>query len=299
MDRWPALRYGDWKDTLHTLHLWTQIVGKIRLKLEFFVNHWWNVALYVTPRGLTTSAMPYRDGRLVAIDFDFVDHRLRIEAAGERTSFALEPMSVADFYARIFRELSSLGVLVAINKMPNEIPGAVPFDRDTVHASYDSAYVERFARALRQTDSVCKQFRSRFVGKASPVHFFWGSFDLTTTRFSGRRAPPHPGGFPNMPDWVTREAYSHEEYSVGFWPGSEGMEAAFYAYAYPLPDGYAQANVSPAAASWDALLGEFVLPYDAVQASSDPDRDLLAFFESAYEAAANLAGWDRAALERL
>jgi hypothetical protein len=295
---WPPLRYDEWKETQQTLHLWTQIVGKIRLRLEYFVNHWWNVALYVTPRGLTTSAMPYR-GRSFSIDFDLVGHTLRIdESEGKRRGFDLEPMSVATFYRRLLGELRTLDIEVNINKTPNEIANAIPFDQDTLHASYDRAYVERFACVLLQADRLCKEFRSTFIGKASPVHFFWGSFDLATTRFSGRRAPPHPGGFPNMPDWVTREAYSHEEQSVGFWTGGGGMEAAFYAYAYPEPSHFAEANVLPKAASWNASLREFFLAYDDVRNSPYPDRAVLEFFTSTYEATANLAGWDRPALER-
>jgi uncharacterized protein DUF5996 len=299
MERWPQLRYEDGKETLRTLQLWTQIAGKIRLRLAPFVNHWWHVALYVTPAGLTTSEMPYRDGRTFAIDFDFCRHELRIGASdGESAVFALEPMTVAAFYERIMRELRALRFDVPIDKKPNEIVEAIPFDRDTIHASYDRAYVERFFAALREADRLCKEFRSNFLGKASPVHFFWGSFDLAESRFSGRSAPPHPGGFPNLPDWVTREAYSREEHSCGFWPGGEGMEAAFYAYAYPEPAGFAQARVMPAAASWIAALREFVLPYEAVRTSSDPDRDVLDFFNSTYAAAADLAHWDRAALDR-
>ncbi len=297
MDRWPQLRYDEWEDTLATLHLWTQIVGKIRLRLEPMINHWWNVTLYVTPRGLTTSAMPYRDGRSVSIEFDFVDHRLDIAGCdGERAGFALQAMPVAGFYKRVFDELRSLDIDVRIDPMPNEIAGALRFDEDTIHASYDKAYVERFFRALLQADRLCKKFRAPFLGKASPVHFFWGSFDLASTRFSGRSAPPHPGGIPNLPDWVTREAYSHEEHSVGFWPGGPGMEAAFYAYAYPEPPGFADAKVA-APAFWTSQLREFLLPYESVRSSTDPDRTVLDFFASTYDAAASLAKWDRTALE--
>ena len=297
-DRWPALEYDEWKDTLATLHLWTQIVGKIRLKLEPLVNHWWNVALYVTPLGLTTAAMPYSGGRRLSIDFDFLGSRLQLRGCdGERGGFTLEPMSVAEFYRRVMDGLRALDFDVRINTMPNEIADAVRFDEDTVHASYDTAYVERFFRALLQADRLCKAFRAPFLGKASPVHFFWGSFDLAVTRFSGRLAPPHPGGIPNLPDWVTREAYSREEQSVGFWPGGPGIEASFYAYAYPEPPGFAQANVAPPG-YWTDRLREFLLPYESVRASSDPDGTVLDFFNSTYEAAANLAKWDRASLER-
>lgn len=298
MDRWPALQYDQWKDTLATLHLWTQIVGKIRLKLEPLINHWWNVALYVTPRGLTTSAMPYRGGRWLVIDFDFLDHRLQFRGCdGETGGFALEPISVAEFYRRVTDQLHALDFDVRIYTMPNEIPNAVRFEQDTIHASYDKAYAERFFRALLQADRLCKEFRAPFLGKASPVHFFWGSFDLAVTRFSGRPAPPHPGGFPNMPDWVTREAYSHEEYSAGFWFGAPGMEASFYAYAYPEPPGFAQAHVAPPGC-WTDKLREFLLPYESVRTSPNPDRTVLDFFDSTYDAAANLAKWDRGALER-
>jgi hypothetical protein len=299
MDRWPALHYEDWKATAQTLHLWTQIVGKIRLRLASFVNHWWQVALYVTPRGLTTSAMPYPDGRTLSIDFDFLNHRLLVDGCdGEHTEFPLEPMTVAGFYDRTMRELGSLGFRIRINKKPNEVADAIPFDRDTVHAAYDRASVERFFRALLQADRLCKEFRSAFLGKASPVHFFWGSFDLAETRFSGRPAPPHPGGFPNLPDSVTREAYSREEHSVGFWPGAEGIDAAFYAYAYPEPPGFARASIAPEAASWNEQMHEFVLPYEAVRSLPNPDRAVLDFFAATYDAAANLGGWDRTTLER-
>ncbi len=299
MDRWPALHYEDWKATAQTLHMWTQIVGKVRLRLASFVNHWWQVALYVTPRGLTTSAMPYADGRSLSIDFDFLEHRLLIDGCdGEHADFDLEPMSVAAFYERTMRELESLGFKIRINKKPNEVADPIPFDRDTVHASYDRASVERFFRVLLQADRLCKEFRSSFVGKASPVHFFWGSFDLAETRFSGRPAPPHPGGVPNLPDSVTREAYSREEHSVGFWPGSDAMDAAFYAYAYPEPPGFARAKVVPDAASWNEQMREFVLPYDAVRSSPNPDAPVRDFFSATYDAAANLASWDRKSLER-
>ncbi|HEV3154372.1 MAG TPA: DUF5996 family protein [Candidatus Baltobacteraceae bacterium] len=299
MERWPVLRYDEWKDTLETLARWMQIVGKIRLKQEPFVNHWWNVTLQVTARGLSTGVMPYEDGRSFSIEFDFRDHRLVVDDCdGECLSFALEPMSVAEFYARLMRQLQDIGIVVKINKRPNEIPDATPFDRDSAHASYDRAYVERYWQALLQGDRLCKIFRARFVGKASPVHFFWGAFDLAATRFSGRTAPPHPGGFPNMPDWAMREAYSHEVHSVGFWPGGYGLEASFYAYAYPQPQGFESAPVRPPAASWNTAVHEFLLPYEAVRTSNDPDRDVLEFFQSTYEAAATLAHWDRAALER-
>ncbi len=297
--RWPELRHEDWSPTQQTLHLWTQVVGKIRLRQEPLVNHWWNVTLYVTPRGLTTSAMPHASGRTFAIDFDFVARELVIQDCdGARRSFALESMTVAAFYERVMRELEDLGLHVAIDPRPNEIPDAIPLDRDTLHHTYDADAAERFWRVLLQADRLCRIFRARFLGKVSPVHFFWGSFDLAVTRFSGRIAPPHPGGIPNLPDWVTREAYSHEVQSVGFWPGGYGMDALFYSYAYPVPNGFEAARVRPASAAWNAQLREFVLPYEAVRRSSDPDAEVLAFFDSTYEAAADLAAWDRSTLER-
>lgn len=298
-DAWPELRYDDWKDTLATLHLWTQAVGKIRLAHEPHLNHFWEVTLYVTPRGLTTSTMPYGTDRTFAIDFDFIDHALVVrDCDGGSAQFALRPMSVAEFYARLMNALEEMDLNTPIRTMPSEIPDAIPFDRDARHASYDKAYVERFARALIQADRLCKLFRSRFVGKASPVHFFWGAFDLAVTRFSGRTAPPHPGGIPGLPDWITRDAYSHEVSSCGFWPGGYGVDAAFYAYAYPEPPGFAQAAVEPADASYNSQLREFLLPYEAVRAATGRDAAVLAFFQSTYEAAADLGGWDRAALER-
>jgi hypothetical protein len=298
VDRWPQLHYDEWKDTLQTLHLWTQIVGKIRLRQEPLINHWWNVTLYVMPRGLTTSAMPYRDGRTFAIDFDFVDHTLRItDCDAQARTIALEPMSVAAFYGKVMAALKAMGYSIRINAKPNEVVEAIPFEADERHASYDRAYVDRFWRVLLQIDRLCKVFRTEFRGKASPVHFFWGSFDLAVTVFSGRTAPPHPGGFPNLPDSVTREAYSHEEQSFGFWPGGNGLEASLYAYAYPEPKGYGEAHVRPEAAGWNQQLREFMLPYESVRASADPDAAVLSFFGSAYEAAASTAHWD-AALRR-
>jgi hypothetical protein len=293
MERWPELKQSEWADTQTTLHLWTQIVGKIRLKLEPLVNHWWNVTLYVTPHGLSTTMMPYPGGRSFEITFDFFYHHLHITGCdGEKSGFALEPMSVADFYNRLMDTLASLDFHVRINAKPNEVVDAIPFAQDTTHKSYDRVAVEKFWRALMQIDRLCKVFRSRFLGKASPSHFFWGSFDLATTRFSGRPAPRHPGGFPNMPDAATREAYSHEEHSVGFWPGGNGMEAALYAYAYPEPPGYEVAKVEPAAAAWNSQMREFFLPYEAARTAGDPDAAVLAFFESTYIAAATLANWD-------
>lgn len=297
--RWPELKIADWQGTQSTLHLWTQIVGKIRMHLEPFVNQWWNVTLYVTQTGLTTSVMPYRGGRSFTIEFDFVTHSLGIEDCdGELGGFSLEPMTVSEFYRKLMSELDRMNLRVRISTMPNEIVDAIPFEVDTIHGSYDRAAATRFFRALTQGDRLCKRFRSDYTGKASPVHFFWGSFDLAASRFSGRPAPPHPGGFPNMPDSATREAYSHEEFSYGLWFGGNGAEAMFYAYAYPQPPGYEGAAIEPAAAAWNEQLREFVLPYDAVRTSPTRDRDVLSFFQSTYEAAADLQHWDRAALER-
>jgi hypothetical protein len=296
---WPVLQFDEWKDTLATLHMWTQVVGKVRLALEPMSNHWWQVPLYVTTRGLTTSPMPCGDGRTVQIDFDFVYHTLTFsDCEGENSVLALTPMPVAEFYRQVMERLRALAIDVRIRTTPVEVHDAIPFDRDYTHASYDKNYVHRFWRALIQADRLCKLFRSRFTGKVSPVHFFWGSFDLAVTRFSGRKAPPHPGGIPNTPDSVTREAYSHECSSAGFWPGGYGLEAMFYAYAYPEPDGFAQAHVKPSAAYYNAQMKEFMLPYEAVRQAADPDEDVLAFFQRTYEAAADLGTWDRAALER-
>ena len=295
---WPELVYEEWKDTLDTLHRWTQIVGKIRLTQTPWTNHSWHVPLYVTARGLTTSPMPY-GARTFEIAFDFLEHRLRIDTDdGASADVALRPQTVADFYRAVFTALAGLGIDVAIRPMPSEIPDAVPLDQDRVHASYDADAAGRFWLALVRADRVCKTFRSRFIGKVSPVHFFWGSFDLAVTRFSGRRAPPHPGGVPNLPDWVAREAYSHEVSSAGFWPGGPQFpEAIFYSYAYPEPKGFRDVPVRPAAARFDPALGEFVLPYAAVRAAADPEDVLLEFLQSTYEAAAERGGWDRESLE--
>jgi uncharacterized protein DUF5996 len=296
---WPALPLEAWADTYATLHLWLQIVGKVRLALTPWTNHSWHVALYVSPTGLTTSPIAY-GGRTFDIAFDFVAHRLALRTSdGRAGGFALEPQSVATFYARIMRELHVLGFDVRIHDSPNEVAEPIPFARDEAHCSYDPAYANRFFRVLVQADRVLKVFRARFIGKSSPVHFFWGAPDLAVTRFSGRRAPRHPGGIPNLPDWVTREAYSHEVSSCGFWPGGGPVShAAFYAYAYPEPAGFANASAHPAAAAYNQDLREFILPYDAVRQATDPDAVLLAFLQSTYVAAAGLALWDRAALER-
>ena len=299
IDTWPLLPLDAWRDTYATLHMWTQIVGKVRLIQTPALNHSWHSTLYLTSRGLTTSPVPY-GSRTFEMDFDFVDHRLIVRTTdGDSGGFALEPQSVASFYARVMDVMSRLGLHVAIHRKPNEVADAVPFDRDEIHAAYDTTYAHRFWRVLVQADRVFKVFRARFVGKCSPVHFFWGAPDLAVTRFSGRRAPEHPGGIPNLPDRVTREAYSHEVSSCGFWPGGGPIAyPAFYSYAYPEPAGFSAARVEPAEAFYSADLREFVLPYDAVRESSSPDQVLLAFLQSTYETAANLAAWDRTALER-
>ncbi len=296
---WPTLPpLADWQDTCATVHLWTQVVGKVRLALGPNLNHWWGVALYVTPRGLTTSAMPYTAGS-VRIDFDFVEHALRVEtSAGKREAFALEPMSVAAFYRQTMQALREVGVDAEVWPVPVEMERVIPFEEDTEHASFDAEAIHAFWRALVQADRVFTDFRARFIGKSSPSHFFWGAFDLAVTRFSGRTAPRHPGGYSNIADRVMHEAYSHEVSSAGFWPGTGLGEAAFYAYAYPTPDGFRDRPVEPEAAYFYEALGEFVLPYEAVRTADDPDAALLAFLQSTYEAAADLAGWDRAALER-
>lgn len=299
MPAWPALAWQDWRDTCATLHMWTQIVGKIRLAQAPWTNHSWHVPLYVTARGLTTSPMPHGE-RSFQIDFDFVAHRLAILTGdGSAAAMPLAPRTVAAFYRELFAHLHALCLDVDIHTMPNEVADAIRFEDDRVHAAYDAEAVNRFWRALVQADRVLKQFRSGFIGKCSPVHFFWGSFDLAVTRFSGRRAPEHPGGVPHCPDWVTREAYSHELSSCGFWPGSDALpEAVFYAYAYPEPPGFAAAPVRPDRAGYHAALREFVLPYDAVRRAPAPDAALLAFLQDSYAAAASLGGWNRAALER-
>lgn len=295
---WPDLPTEEWRETYATLHLWTQIVGKIRLAKSPWLNHSWHVALYVTPRGLTTSPVP--DGtRTFQIDFDFIDHRLRISTSdGVNRHFALPGHSVASFHAAIMEALAELGISVAIDEMPNELPDPVRFSQDAAHASYDPDAVGRLLQILVNCDRVFKQFRTGFLGKSSPVHFFWGSFDLAVTRFSGRRAPRHPGGVPNLPDAVAHEAYSHEVSSAGFWPGSGAVDyPAFYSYAYPEPAGFRTAKVRPDAAFFSEAMSEFVLPYDAVRKADDPDEALLDFLNSTYEAAANAAKWDRDALE--
>ncbi len=297
---WPRLAYADWQDTCATLHLWTQVVGKIRLALGPLANHWWGVTLYVTARGLTTGAMPYRD-RVLQIDFDFCTHALVLRTSdGREQRIALKPMAVADFHAAVMANLATLGVDVHIWTVPSEIADAVPFQQDRAHASYDAAAANAFWRQLAQAARVFEIFRARFLGKVSPVHFFWGSFDLAVTRFSGRAAPPLTGSkTPNVAPWVMQEAYSHECSSVGFWPGNGGYgRAAFYSYAYPEPDGFGAAQVGPAGAAYNNDVGQFLLDYDAVRTAASPDDALLEFMQSTYEAAANRGGWDRAGLER-
>jgi len=297
-ERWPELPYNAWKETLATLHMWTQIVGKVRLVQTPWINHSWHTTLYVNPRGLTTSAMAYGE-RTFAIDFDFLDHELRVSTCdNELRAVPLEPQPTALFYERLMAALTELDLDVKIHARPNEVEPAIPFAEDRVHASYDADAVRRFWRVLLQVDRVFKEFRSRFLGKSSPSHFFWGSFDLAVSRFSGRPAPEHPGGYPNMPLDVMREAYSHEVISAGFWPGGELTPyPMFYAYAYPTPAGFGDAAVEPASARWVGDLGEFVLDYDDVRQSADPAAALMAFLQSTYEAGAAAAGWDRTALE--
>ncbi len=293
---WPDLTLSRWEDTRDTLQLWAQIVGKVRLALEPMVNHWWQVPLYVSARGWTTSLMHSGVGGL-EIEFDFIDHVLELRTStGERRRIALKPQTVAAFYNEVTGVLSSLGLNLTLFGRPVEVPISIPFAQDDQHRSYDAAAAHAFWLALLQADRVMKIFRGRFIGKASPVHFFWGAADLATSRFSGRRAPEHRGGVPNCPDWVQQLAYSHEVSSCGFWPGGT-TEGSFYAYAYPQPDGFDEWPVGPNAAYYDKNLGEFLLPYGAVRVADDPDALLLEFFQTTYEAAAELAGWDRAALE--
>ncbi|MFL6814206.1 MAG: DUF5996 family protein [Bradyrhizobium sp.] len=295
---WPELPIAAWRETYETLHLWTQIVGKIRLARSPWLNHSWHVALYVTARGLTTSPIP--DGlRTFQIDFDLIDHALRTSVSdGSRREFGLAGHSVASFYKAVMTSLAELGIIIAIDEMPNELPEPVRFSQDTQHAAYDPDAVRRFFQILTNADRVFKQFRTGFLGKASPVHFFWGSFDLAVTRFSGRRAPRHPGGVPHLADEVACEAYSHEVSSAGFWPGSGPIDfPAFYSYAYPEPPGFRSTRVRPDEAFFSEAVGEFILPYDVVRTATEPDQTLLEFLQSTYEAAAIAAQWDRGALE--
>ena len=295
---WPELPTAAWRDTYETLQLWTQIIGKIRLARAPWLNHSWHVALYVTSRGLTTSPIP--DGvRTFQLDFDFIDHALRLSTSdGAERQLALAGQSVASFYAAVMADLAELGIHVAIDEKPNELPEPIRFSQDNRHASYDPSAVRRFFQILANADRVFKQFRTGFLGKASPVHFFWGSFDLAVTRFSGRRAPRHPGGVPHLSDEVAVEAYSHEVSSAGFWPGSGTIDyPAFYSYAYPEPAGFRTTKARPEAAFFSKALGEFILPYDAVRTAAAPDQALLDFLQSTYEAAAIAANWDRDALD--
>ena len=294
---WPDLPYALWRDTAETLQLWTQIVGKVRLKLTPWLNHGWQAPLYVTARGLGTSPIPI-GSELFEIEFDFVGRRLVARTSrGDSADIPLEPQSVAEFHRRIMQLLRGLGVSLTINETPNEVPNPIRFSQDREHHSYDAAAAYRFWRALVQVDRVFKLFRTGFLGKASPVHFFWGSFELAVTRYSGRRAPRHPGGIPGLPDAVTREAYSHEVSSAGFWPGSAVFpRAAFYSYAYPAPAGFRERTVTPGA-GFEPALGEFILPYDTVRKAADPEALLLDFLATTYAAAAETGGWDRAALE--
>ena len=291
---WPPLPIAEWQDTRDTLHMYTQIVGKVRLMLSPRVNHWWEVALYVTARGLTTSPIPY-DAGIFEIQFDFIDHQVIVQTnAGAVKRIALAPRAVADFYDELMSTLRNLGIAVKIWTLPSEVPNPVHFDQDRVHAAYDPAYANRFWRVLVSADTVFQEFRARFIGKSSPVHFFWGSFDLAVTRFSGRRAPERPGA-----DSITREAYSHEVISAGFWPGTGEIDAVFYAYAAPEPAGFSKANISPSAAFYNTQLSEFFLPYEKVRQAASPRETLLAFLESTYDAGATLGNWNRKEIERI
>lgn len=297
-DSWPELPYAAWQDTCTTLHLWTQVVGQIRVAQTPWLCHSWHTTLHLTARGLTTTPIPCGE-RTLQIDFDFIDHALRIVVdTGASRSVKLVPQSVAAFHAALFAALGGLGLDITIHGRPNEVVDAIPFREDTLHASYDAEYAQRFWRILLQVDRILKRFRTSFLGKSSPVHFFWGSFDLAVTRFSGRLAPLHPGGIPNLPDEVTREAYSHEVSSAGFWPGGGPVDyAAFYSYAYPTPETFRNQPVRPEGAFFHEGAGEFLLPYDVVRNADDPDRAVQDFLQSTYVAAANTAAWDRTALE--
>lgn len=295
---WPRLPVAEWQDTRDTLQLYTQVVGKIRMVNEPLINHWWNVPLYVSARGLTTSLIHHPSGPAFQIDFDFQEHRLEVTSVDrQQRTLSLEPRPVADFYDEVMRMLAEIGVPTVIWPVPVEIPGAIPFRKDRDHQAYDREQVHRFWLALVAATRVFTQFRSRFIGKASPVHLFWGALDLATSRFSGRTAPPHSGGAPNCGPHVMLEAYSHEVSSCGYWPAGSG-EGLFYSYAYPEPAGFRDVGVAPTGARYDEEYSEFVLPYEIVRTASDPDRALLDFLQSTYEAAATTGAWDRAALER-
>jgi hypothetical protein len=295
--QWPPLRYAEWGDTKETLHLWTQVVGKIRMEKMWPVNHWWHVTLYLTSRGLST--LPIPDGnRTFDIEFDFIAHRLGIATSdGVKRGFELRPMSVADFYQTVLDALTELNIAVKINTHPSEIPDAIPFETDRIHKSYDPDAVSRFWRVLVSSCQVMTEFRSRFIGKVSPVHYFWGGMDMAVTRFSGRGAPEH-GPVPGIPLAVVREAYSHEVSSAGFWPGGMGFDAAFYAYAYPEPAGFGKAAVRPSEASYADPMGEFLLPYESMRKLRSPEDALMDFLQSTYDAAADLGRWPRKELER-
>ena len=297
--RWPELPLNAWQETYSTLHMWMQVVGKVRLAQAPLLNHWWQVPFYLTARGLTTSPIPH-ESRTFQVDFDFVDHQLLIQTSdGDARAIKLAPRSVAEFHREFMAALSELDLTVQIWTMPVEVEKATRFEQDQQHASYDAESARRFWQVLVQTDRVFQNFRTRFLGKCSPVHFFWGSFDLAVTRFSGRRAPTHPGGIPGLADFVAWEAYSHEVSSLGFWPGGGGVaEPVFYSYAYPEPAGFREYAVQPSGAFYSGDLKEFVLPYETVRTADDPDATLLAFAQSTYEAAAELGQWDRASLER-
>lgn len=297
-NQWPILSYKKGKDTYATVHMWTQIVGKINLAVAPWINHSWHITQHITPTGLSTLEMPYKNKNF-QIDFNFITHKLKINTSiGEHREFDLEGLSVADFYHKIFATLKELGIDLKIYSTPVEMENPIPFEKDTKNATYDKSQVTALHQALLKMQNVLTQMRCNFTGKCSPVHFFWGSFDLAVSRFSGRTAPKHPGGIPNLADWVAQEAYSHEVASVGFWPGSEALpEAAFYAYLYPEPEGYKDAEVKPKGAYYHKTLREFVLPYSVVQESTNPEKALLAFLNSTYKAGATLAKWDRDALE--
>lgn len=298
-EKWPRLSFEEGKETYETMHLWTQILGKIKLVSLPWVNHSWHVTLQVTPTGLTTGNLP-SEKKDFQINLDFIDHRLSIlTSKKEERTFSLMELSVADFYHKLMTDLKKLEIEVEIWKIPNELEAPVAFDQDTEHATYSPKIAISFHRALLNVNKVFNQFRASFIGKSSPVHFYWGSFDLAVGRFSGNKAPVHPGGIPNLPDRVTREAYSHEISSCGFWPGSDSVPfAAFYSYIYPEPSGFSSSSVRPEAAYYHKELGEFLLPYSEVQKAVDPEKDLLKFLQSTYQAAADLAGWNREELER-
>lgn len=298
-EKWPSLSFDSWQPTYETLHMWFQIVGKIRLVQSPWINHSWHTTFYLTSRGMTTSPMPAGPDSF-QIDFDFIDHRLTISKSdGQTKVLALRDQSVADFYQELFGSLAAMNLNISINTRPNEVADPIPFELDSRHCHYNPDDAHRCWKVLRGADQLFKQFRSRFCGKCSPVHFFWGSFDLAVTRFSGRRAPLHPGGIPNLPDAVTQEAYSHEVSSCGFWPGSPQMpEPVFYSYAYPEPASFAEASVLPSSARYNATLKEFVVPYEELRASGQLESLLMDFLQTTYEAAAELGGWDRSLLER-